>query len=111
MQFNHTAIAAAVSEVQTYSDPKAIYKWSLEFKVLEEGTLDTEDDDLCTGPREKEGFFSPIFLPNIDFIGDYEKTISVRVLWNTETSPRSSTRNSRLSTKRRIDLNMLFPVR
>ena len=79
MQFNHTAISSAVSEVQTNADPKAIYKWSLEFKVLEEGALDTEDEDICISPREKEGFFSPIFLPNIDFIGDYEKTIGYHV--------------------------------
>lgn len=72
--FDTSPLALAVSEIVDNSTAKANELWSLEFKLLEDAPIDLEDPDLAIDEKEKQGFFAPLFLGNIDFISDFEKS-------------------------------------
>lgn len=73
MDFSLSPVANLVNEVIEGSTETLRYLWKVEFFLKEDSPVDLTDADLAVTEQERNGFFSPIFVSNLDFIGDYEK--------------------------------------
>lgn len=74
LDFQTSPLVHTVNEITKQEGPSPQWRWTFQFKVLPESGMDFSDKDLAATAMEKEGFYKPVAVTNLDFIGDFEKS-------------------------------------
>lgn len=79
MDFQDSPLKQEADRIVYSEGTGGAYKWSLELKLQDNAPVDLTNPDLAVTEREREGFFKPMKLTNLDFVRDYEKAAGEHV--------------------------------
>lgn len=72
MSYESSPLKKAIDEIVSQDTKEAHFEWKLQFKVLEDAPVDLSDPEIANTTQEKEGFFDPFCMTNLDFISNFE---------------------------------------
>lgn len=72
MIFQESPLYDQAMEIASADKASGFYQWDVQFKLLEDAPIDLTDEDLAVSEREREGYFTPFKVTNLDFVRNYE---------------------------------------
>lgn len=71
MEFSESPLKVLADEIADANSNAGLWKWEVKFKLTEESPVDLTDEKLTYTEEEKQGFFEPFTLLNIDVVRNY----------------------------------------
>lgn len=71
MTFDESPLKGLADEIANAQTNAGLWHWSVKFKLTETSEVDLTDEDLANSQEERDGFFEPMALLNIDIVRKY----------------------------------------
>lgn len=77
MDFSESPLKVLADDIADAKTNGGLYKWEVKFKLKDTSPVDLTDEKLVYTDEEKDGFFEPLSLMNLDIVSNY--LIAIRI--------------------------------
>lgn len=71
MDFSESPLKALADEIADARTNDGIWKWEIKFKLKDTSPVDLTDEKIAFTEEEKQGFFEPVSILNVDIVRNY----------------------------------------
>lgn len=71
MDFSESPLKVLADDIADAKTNGGLYKWEVKFKLKDTSPVDLTDEKLVYTDEEKDGFFEPLSLMNLDIVSNY----------------------------------------